>query len=196
MQRNNRYTSRLVVLATLSALGSLGISGAAHAERGPRMMNSDEHVCIHGQGMGGLQAGGPDAQKRAEYLDARLNRLKSELKITAEQEKVWGEYAAKSKQLAEALPATKPAPAAGAAPLSAPERLEQSTARIKQHLTYLEGMAGALKSLYAVLTPEQKAQADKHFMHMSQRRNMGERGMMKRGGPAPAKTEAAKPAAK
>jgi len=53
--------------------------------------------------------------------------------------------------------------AGAAAPESAPERLSQRAAFMKQRTAHLEAMSAALKSLYTVLTPEQKTIADHFF---------------------------------
>lgn len=52
---------------------------------------------------------------------------------------------------------------------SAPERMSQHTEMMKQRLAGMETMANAVKDLYAILTPEQKAIADKHFQMMEGR---------------------------
>lgn len=202
MSAKIKSTLRLAAVASFATFAALSVSNVAQAFGGPQM-HGDSHACAQGGGMHGLSAPqfSQDPQKRTELLDARLNKLKAELKITAEQDKAWQDYAAKAKQLASALPspATMSKPAAGAAPAptSAPERLEQASAHLKQRLAYLEGMTGALKELYTALTPEQKVQADKHFQQMHQQRNkMSERHGMgsKRGMMQGGKPETSKPA--
>jgi Spy/CpxP family protein refolding chaperone len=47
--------------------------------------------------------------------------------------------------------------------MPAPERLAQRTARMKQAIAGMEARTAAVTELYAVLSPEQKALADKQF---------------------------------
>jgi Spy/CpxP family protein refolding chaperone len=48
--------------------------------------------------------------------------------------------------------------------------MEKGIEFMKQRLSHMEVMLGALKDLYAALTPEQRAIADKHFSHMAKQR--------------------------
>jgi Spy/CpxP family protein refolding chaperone len=47
--------------------------------------------------------------------------------------------------------------------MSAPERLAQRTAFMKQAVASMEARTAAVTELYGALTPEQKALADKQF---------------------------------
>ena len=108
------------------------------------------------RGSGPGFAGGPGFS-----VDARLAALKTELKITSNQESAWDAYGKQVKQQAEsmqALFAKAPAPAQ-----SAPERMSQRNEFAKQRLASMETMSGALKNLYATLTPEQKTLADQYL---------------------------------
>mgnify|MGYP001792250088 CR=1 FL=1 len=91
--------------------------------------------------------------------------LKVELKITQAQEKAWQTFADKTRKQAEARTAQR-AKFAGAKPadnVPAPERLAQRTARLKQAIAGMEARTAAVTELYATLSPEQKAIADKQF---------------------------------
>ena len=48
-------------------------------------------------------------------------------------------------------------------PLSAPDRLAQMQDLMKQRVTAMESVNESFTRLYAALTPEQQAAADKHF---------------------------------
>ena len=48
----------------------------------------------------------------------------------------------------------------------APDQLAQHTEFMKQRIGTMDAMSAALKDLYAVLTPEQKAKADQRFGHI------------------------------
>lgn len=139
---------------------------------GPGMMHGG-----HGHGDGDVAA----------FAAKRLAALKSELKITAQQEAAWQAFAAKAAEQAKAMQAQhqqrlqgldRPGPA----PVSAPERMaqhldqmRQHLDQMKQHLANMESMQGAVKDLYAVLTPEQRALADQHFEHLHRGGAMGHR---------------------
>ena len=129
------------------------------------------------QGMSGHRADGASFDPAA-MLQGRLAFLKSTLKITDLQDAAWQAYSAKAKQQGEAMQATRIAMTgarraglpgevtAQNATGSAPERMALRTAMMKQHLDNMETMNAALKDLYAVLTPEQKVIADRHFGNM------------------------------
>lgn len=51
-------------------------------------------------------------------------------------------------------------------PQTAPEQMRRRVEFMKQRLSGMEAVAGALDQLYAVLTAEQKAVMDKHFSRM------------------------------
>lgn len=116
-----------------------------------------------GFGHGGHMAGGD----LAAAIDAHMGDLKSELKITAAQEPAWQAFIAKAKQQAQAMQTmrTKVQEASG----SAPDRMAQRTEFMKTQAGNMETMSTSLKELYAVLTPEQKATADKRFGMMGGR---------------------------
>lgn len=101
-------------------------------------------------------------------VDSHLADLKTALKITTAQEGAWQAFATKAKQQAETMQAMrgKMQDATG----TAPERMAQRTEMMKQHLGSMETMTAAVKDLYAVLTPEQKAIADQHFGMMGGKR--------------------------
>jgi len=99
-------------------------------------------------------------------MDGRLATLKATLKITGEQEAAWQTFSAKAKQQAATMQASHTAMSSQNTGASAPDRMTQRMAMMQQHLGNMETMNGALKDLYAVLTPEQKAIADQSFGHM------------------------------
>jgi hypothetical protein len=116
-----------------------------------------------GQGMGPQGFGNPSAM-----ADARIAYLKSELKITAAQESAWKAFADQTKQQAEAMQALM-ATIQGSAQATAPERLEQYNQIMKKRQEQMEKGTAAFKSLYAVLSPEQKALADQRVAMMGGR---------------------------
>jgi hypothetical protein len=121
-----------------------------------------------GRGGPGMMHHGPGAGRGgmwsnpAAAVEGHLAALKVELKITPDQDTAWQAFTAKARQQAETMIARR-AQMFSAAPATtqpAPERLAQRTEFAKQGLASMEVMSAAVKDLYAVLTPEQKAIAD------------------------------------
>lgn len=97
--------------------------------------------------------------------EKHLAAFKKELNITSDQEQVWDAYAEKTKsnvkdirdRMNEAMRDQRQ---------TAPERFDRHIALMKERLASFERMDDALKQLYAALTPEQKAIADRHFSRL------------------------------
>lgn len=141
--------------------GMMGYGGGPRGGFGPGMMGGGYGPGMMGGGYGpGAAAGGP-AANFGERMDARLSFLKSELKITSDQETAWGAYATQAKAQAATMQAFHAqGPSAAATPA---ERIEQHAERAKLRAEQMKTMAAAVKDLYAALTPEQKAVADQYF---------------------------------
>ena len=116
------------------------------------------------QGMMGYGYGYGNANPGA-VVDDRLTELKAELKITDQQESAWKAYAEQVKAQAESMQAWHTA-MWNSAQLSAPERLAQRDAMLKQRLAQHEAMTSAFNELYKALTPEQRAAVDQGFLAM------------------------------
>lgn len=93
-----------------------------------------------------------DPAKRAERLEQRQQKLHDALKLTASQEAAWKTY----------LAAIKPEQPAGRGDrvafkeLNAPQRMEKRLEMSKARIEHQETRLTALKTFYAVLTPEQQ----------------------------------------
>ena len=111
---------------------------------------------MHGDAMGPLGSFGPCAGTAEE----RLSALKSDLRLSSDQETAWQGFVKSVKQREESREAwfakLREAHAAG----SLPELLERQDEMIKQHQAERQASIAALKALYAVLTPEQRSIAD------------------------------------
>jgi len=121
----------------------------------------------YGMGPGGGRGPGfgPGAGARGNptaAAEARLAYLKSELKITSGQEAAWKTFADQARQQAEAMQALRTT-MQGSTAATAPERLELRNQVMKKRQEQMEKSTGALKDLYAALTPEQKAIVDQRF---------------------------------
>ena len=149
--------------------------------QGPQGMNPG--MMGGGQGMQGMHPGmmgggpgmmgmGPQAMQGADFaavFDSRMAASKAELKITAEQESAWQAYATQVKTRFETMQAFRASMHAAAPAGSAAERIEQHAAMMKQGAAMAEQTSKAVKDLYAVLSPEQRAIADQRLFAMGPR---------------------------
>lgn len=128
-----------------------------------------------GPGMGpgyGMGRGMGPADMTAA-ASARTTQLKAELKITSAQETAWKAYETAVAQQAAAMQALRTQMQNTLPGASAPDWAAQREAMFKQRQAGLQAHTAAVKELYAVLTPEQRAIAD---------RNMGPMGGARVGG--------------
>ena len=96
-------------------------------------------------------------------VDQRLARLKAEIKPTSQQEPLWQAFAEKSKGEADKGMQAMRERMQSDKPVSAPQRLAQMQTMMKDRVAALESVNESFNRLYAALTPEQKAAADKQF---------------------------------
>ena len=129
-------SKKFIVAAVVVALGATAVVAA----------KSGGH-CSHGGEFG-------DGPRTAEFAKRHSERLQTELKLTTEQQPIWATYAATLGGPAAALPN------ADFKTMTAPEKLERRLALQQQQQTNASAQLQALKSLYAVLTPEQKKVID------------------------------------
>ena len=169
-------SNRKIIACVLAA--SAVMFGVAHAQ-GPGC-NPD--------GMPGMKGGGMQRGAMMEpgvRAEQRLTRLKTELKLSGEQEPVWQAYADKVK--AEAGKGMKAMRASRQSdkPVPAPERMAKMEGMMKERLAAMQSVHESFNRLYAALTPEQKATADKSF-GMAGGYQHGGRGGQRQGQPAAA----------
>lgn len=132
--------------------GMMGYGGP-HGGYGP---GTAAGAPCEGFGPGATAGAGPVA-----HMEQRLSFLKNELKITPDQESAWNAYAGQAKAQATTMEAFHAQPPIAAQ--SPAERIEQHAARMNLRAKQVTAMSASLKDLYAVLTPEQKAVADRNF---------------------------------
>lgn len=160
-------------IAGFLAASGIAFGIAAHAE-------APAPACEHmGTGMMGehmTMMGDPAAR-----VEHHLSGLKSQLKLTAQQEPLWLAFAEKAK--AEAGQGMKAMREKAQTPMTAPERMTAMTEIMKERLAAMESVGESFKRLYDALTPEQKAIADKQpgifGGHGSMHRPMGKPGTAK-----------------
>lgn len=167
MKSNRKIIVGLLLAAGFATAGTIAYAqpeGVGPGMGGPGMMGGN-HPGAMGPGMSGGGFGpGMKAGARgdpAAHLDAHLAAMKTELKITANQESAWQAYAGQAKKQAESMHSLHAQ--APAAAQSAPDRLSQRAEFMKQRTAHMEAMSVALKTLYTVLTPEQRTIADQYF---------------------------------
>ncbi len=169
--------NRKIIAGVLAA--SAVMFGVAHAQ-GPGC-NPD--------GMPGMKGGGMQRGAMMEpgaRAEQRLTRLKTELKLTGEQEPLWQAYAEKSKaQAGKGMQAMR-ASMQSDKPVPAPERMAQMEGMMKERLAAMQSVHESFNRLYAALTPEQKATADKSFGMAGRHPQGGMRGGPRQGQPAAA----------
>jgi hypothetical protein len=154
------------IVAGFIAAGAIAF-GVAHAQ-GPGC-NPDGKPGMKGASM---QRGMMEPGARAEQ---RLTRLKGELKLSAQQEPLWQAFAEQSKaQAGKGMQAMQSMQ--GDKPVPAPERMAQMQAMMKDRLAGMASVHESFNRLYAALTPEQKATADKHFSMAERHQHGGGRG--------------------
>lgn len=145
--------------------GAMGYGpGAGRGAMGPGMMGQGP-----GAGRGGMWS------NPAAAVEGHLAALKVELKITPDQDTAWQAFTTKARQQADTMieRRTQMFSQAPATTQSAPDRLAQRAEFAKQRIADMETMATAVKDLYAVLTPEQKAFADRQLAYGPMGSGMG-----------------------
>jgi len=98
----------------------------------------------------------------AAFVQKRLDRLKSDLHITAEQEPQWSAFSSSVLQQVEQMKAAHQG--AKELPAKAPERIDRQVEMMKQRLASFETIAQAAKALYAGLNADQQQIADQRLL--------------------------------
>jgi LTXXQ motif family protein len=139
-------------------MGGMGPTGGGMGMGGGGMM------------MGHGMMGGHFGSDHTAMIETRLGTLKSELKLTANQELAWQKFEDASKRQAVAMQKLHDtAQTTPTTPQSTPERLARHTEFMQQRVAGMQAVSSALTELYAVLTPAQKAIVDQGFGPMAGR---------------------------
>jgi len=110
-----------------------------------------------------------NAEKMKEHMAKHQAEMHDRLKITSTQESAW-------KTFSQAMAAANMPPRTQESDiekLNTPERMALSLARMKQHEATMQTRLNAVKTLYAILTPEQQKIFDEG--HNRMRKDMQER---------------------
>lgn len=149
------FFQRTALVACL--VGGMGVAGSALAYS-PDMGG-------HGHGMMGRHGGDP--AKMQERATKRLAELKTQLKITADQEGAWTAF---SSAMQSAAGQSHMGRDDGKKmhdemqKLTTPERIDRMKAMRAEHQARMDKMADAVKAFYAALTPEQRKVFDAQAM--------------------------------
>ena len=115
--------------------------------------------------------GAPTAEMQAKFaakMQKRQDALHAKLKLTAAQEPAWKTFVDQSKppqRDPNAKPHDRAAERAAWAKLTTPERMEKFLAGMQTREQFLTARLNAVKTFYAVLSPEQQKTFDKEFAH-------------------------------
>ena len=104
----------------------------------------------------------PKKCDRREGKENRLETLKADLKLSADQEAAWAEWVSKIKGDRKDWK-EKRETVESWANLPAPERMEKMLALSKERIAKQEARLNATKAFYATLSPEQRLILDKGF---------------------------------
>ncbi len=162
--------------------GVLLVAGLAYAQS-PMSGQCDpmmgQGAGMYGQGMHHGRMGNRDPAKMQAWIARRHAALKAQLNLTPAQEGAWTAFTDAAKP-PMALMATRPDPAE-MAKLTTPERLDKMKAlraqRMSDMASAMDKHADAVKTFYAVLTPEQQKVFDANAMQGPGGRNGPRMGM-------------------
>ena len=131
-----------------------GNAGPGFSKYESGMMMGHGHGPRHGRG--GPRGGDFSPEERAAQ---HLDRLKTSLKLHADQEKQWNVLASTVETQAKRMGELRKERAE--APKTAPERLEMASKITQERARHLDEMSKAMKGLYDTLTPEQRTVLDR-----------------------------------
>lgn len=181
---------RNVMIAAILAMGAGALGSAVAQGSGPEggqgmrggMMQGG--MGPGGMGPGGMGPGGKGGMMDpAARVEQRLTRLKDELKLNEKQLPLWQAFAEKSKAEAGKGAETMRQRMSDTKPMTAPERMALMQSGMKERLVAMEAVSESFNRLYAALTPEQKAAADRHFSNMGRPQGQGRGGPPRQGQP-------------
>ena len=145
-----KHTTRIAILtlaisALLAGRNVLAEPADAAANVNPKPLSAEPKKC-----------------DRWEGKEKRLETLKTDLKLSANQEAAWTEWVSKIKGDRKDWKENREH-AESWANLPAPERMEKMLAFSKEHIAKQEARLAATKTFYATLSPEQRLILDKGF---------------------------------
>ncbi|WP_296655351.1 Spy/CpxP family protein refolding chaperone [Paraburkholderia sp.] len=116
------------------------------------------------------------AQKHADFVEQRIERLHSELKITAQQSQQWDAYAQVMRDNARSTDSAIRDRAQKLHSLNADDAMKSYASLAQLHADNMQKLATAFSTLYASLSDDQKAIADELFRNQRARSHMSHSG--------------------
>jgi len=170
MKRSTKILAAAAI--TVTSLGTAGLSIAHPGGMGwgpgyGAMGGAPGHGGMgHGPGAGmwGGMGGGMGASEVSAVVGSRLAAVKSELKVTSDQEPAWGAFEKQTQQQVESMQALRQQMQErmhGTTPGTQAEFAALRDGMFKLRQANAEAHAKVVKDLYAALTPEQRAVADR-----------------------------------
>lgn len=147
----NQITTTLALLTTTAVLGTAALAQDAAPSSAP------------------VQAARPE-RGGAVQVERRIAGLQRRLKITPDEQPQWDAFAAVMRQNATHIEALQHDRAAKVATMTAPEDMRSYADVARVHADDLQRLATSFDALYAAMTPEQKATADRTFHEFQGRR--------------------------
>lgn len=141
--------------------GPHSMRGEGHAGMGPGMMQQHMGQGMMHQGGHGMGHGGNHGGPGSAFVDpAQIEKLKTELGITPDQEAAWNTYATALQEAADAMKARREGVDPGTVgTLSPAERFAFMTERHEQGRTQFAAVQSAANALLATLDEAQKDKA-------------------------------------
>ena len=155
----NHLRKTILIGATL-----FGMSGIAFATHEPKA--DDEHPSAQSH------KEGRSPERMKERMAKHQAKLHDKLKLTASQEPAWKTF------ITSMTPPDmgKRPERADMMKLSAPERADKMLTMMKEREAHMGEHVAAMKTFYAVLTPEQQKTFDANAMHLDDHHPGGEQG--------------------
>jgi len=150
--RKSLFVAVPLLIGALTALSPM-LSLAADAQADEPMAAADDTP----------QGGRHRQHDPAAFVQKRLERLKTDLRITPEQEPQWSAFSNSVMQQMEQLKAAHQG--MKERPTKAPERIDRQVEMMKQRLASFEAIAQAAKTLYGALDPAQQQIADQRLLN-------------------------------
>ncbi len=159
MKLNKQYLYPISAVSLAAVLGAAGLAYAHPFKEGGGPGFGDRHHCGGGHGRSGHRGFGMMGKR----VDGMLAFVKAELKITPAQEPAWQNFSSTMREAVQARTAWRDSMRASKAAegeVTLTQRIDRRLAMLEQRSAQLRQMAGAVKTLYAELTPEQQRVAD------------------------------------
>ena len=180
------FSAGMLMLGLMLPFAASAASTAAPAEATPAsglgMVGLNRYRMAAGQmgrmgkdGMMGMMGGG---MMNPAKVDAHLNELKVQLKLTPKQADGWTIFSDTVKGTAKAHMEKYQAMRAAGTSTTAPERMDKMLTMQRDRLAGMEKVTEAMKTFYGTLSTEQKSAFDRHCLHTMPAGKRGARGGM------------------